>query len=59
MVHLTVALTRVEGQHPPYDHNFRLGSAVYNLLDDHSKEAAAILHDAPAVIASRACAGKD
>ena len=46
-IHITVNLTKTDGQNPPYDHNFLLGSAVYDLLRRDSKEASAILHDAP------------
>lgn len=44
-MHVSVKLTRVDGPDPPYDHNFLLGSAVYNRLKDSSEEAADILHD--------------
>lgn len=44
-MHVTVQLTRKEGPDPPYDHNFLLGSAVYQRLKKTSDKAADILHD--------------
>lgn len=44
-IHVSVKLTRVDGPDPPYDHNFLLGSAVYNRLKATSDEAADVLHD--------------
>ena len=46
-IHITVNLTKTDGRNPPYDHNFLLGSAVYDLLRRDSKEASTVLHDAP------------
>ena len=40
-------MTKIDGSDPDYDHNFMLGSAVYNLLREHSEEASDILHDSP------------
>lgn len=37
----------MSGPNPDYDHNFMLGSAVYNLLREHSEEASNVLHDSP------------
>lgn len=44
-MHVSVQLTRTGGPDPPYDHNFMLGSAVYQRLQKISEEAADILHD--------------
>lgn len=44
-MHLTIQLTRTEGRDAPHDHNFMLGSAVYKLLQEHSEEASATVHD--------------
>ncbi|MEM3862112.1 MAG: CRISPR-associated endoribonuclease Cas6 [Thermoplasmatales archaeon] len=47
MVHLVVGLTKIEGVDPPYNHNYLLGSAVYNKINSISEEAAKVLHDSP------------
>lgn len=44
-MHVSVQLTRTDGPDPPYDHNFKLGSAVYQRLTKASKEGADALHD--------------
>lgn len=44
-MHLTARLTRLEGPDPPYDHNYRLGSAFLGALNQFSPEASEILHD--------------
>lgn len=46
-MHVTVQLRRIEGRDPPYDHNFLLGSAIYNLLREYSDVASDVLHDSP------------
>lgn len=44
-MHVSVQLTRTDGPDPPYDHNFKLGSAVYQRLQKTSDKAADALHD--------------
>jgi CRISPR-associated endoribonuclease Cas6 len=43
---LLVRLTSLEGGDPPYDHNFLLGSAVYNILREYPELSSAI-HASP------------
>jgi CRISPR-associated endoribonuclease Cas6 len=44
-MHVSIKLTRTDGPDPPYNHNFMLGSAVYDRLEKASDTAADILHD--------------
>jgi len=37
----------LSGPNPAYDHNFMLGSAVYAMLKENSKEASDVFHDSP------------
>ncbi len=46
-MHLVVKLRMKSGRAPPYDHNFILGSAVYNHLRQHSDRVLSALHDSP------------
>lgn len=43
-MHVSVQLARTDGPDPPYDHNFMLGSAVYQRLQKASDEAADAIH---------------
>lgn len=44
-MHVSAKLSRTEGPDPPYDHNFKLGSAIYQRLQKASGKAAEVLHD--------------
>jgi len=46
-MHLSIQLTKLEGPNVPFDHNFMLGSAVYNLLRESNEEGSSVLHDSP------------
>jgi len=44
-MHVTVRLQRTGGKAPSYDHNFHLGSAVYELMKKNVDGAAEALHE--------------
>ena len=44
-MHIQVQLSQIDGPTLDFDHNYRLGSAIYSLLKEESEEGADTLHD--------------